>query len=112
VRVFDSKDSFNKEGQSTIECGNLWQKFEKENLSAQIPHKAGDEIYAVYFDYEGDHTKPSPISFGCKVKPDTETPQGMDSLIIPKENYAKVVSKGENAWLCRPFMERYPGLHH
>jgi predicted transcriptional regulator YdeE len=42
------KKTSNKDGQSTIECGNLWQKFEKENFSMQIPYKTGDQIYAVY----------------------------------------------------------------
>jgi predicted transcriptional regulator YdeE len=45
------------------------------------------------FDY--DHTQSFSYFIGCKVKSDTETPQGMDSLIIPKENYSKVVSKGK-----------------
>lgn len=58
----------NKGGQSSIDCGNLWQRFEIENFVERIPNKLGDEIYAVYFDYEGDNTEPFSYFIGCKVK--------------------------------------------
>ena len=60
----------NEGGQSSIECGNLWQKFETENFAERIPDKLSDEVYAVYFDYEGDYTKPYSYFIGCKVKID------------------------------------------
>ena len=94
----------NESGQSSIDCGNLWQKFEKENFAERIPDKLSDEIYAVYFDYEGDHTKPFSYFIGCKVKIDTHTPQGMDNLIIPTGSFIKVIAKGKmpdcvaNSW--------------
>ena len=94
----------NEGGQSTIDCGNLWQKFENENFAERISDKLSDEIYAVYFDYEGDYTKPFAYFIGCKVKIDTETPQGMNSLVIPTGNYSKVIAKGKmpdcvvNSW--------------
>lgn len=58
----------NEGGQSNINCGGLWQKFNTENIAARIQDKLGAEIYAVYFDYEGDHTKPFSYFIGCKVK--------------------------------------------
>ena len=85
----------NNGGQSSKDCGNLWQKFENGNFAEQIPGKISKEIYAVYFAYEGDHTEPFSYFIGCKVKPDTEPPEGMYSLIIPGQNYAKVTAKGE-----------------
>ena len=94
----------NEGGQSSIDCGNLWQKFEKENFADRIPDKLSDEIYAVYFDYEGDYTKPYSYFIGCKVKIDAGTPQGMDSLIIPTGSFTKVIAKGKmpdcvaNSW--------------
>ena len=48
----------NANGQSNIDCGNLWQEFEKENYADKIPGKLSDEILAVYHQYEGDYTKP------------------------------------------------------
>lgn len=85
----------NENGQSAIDCGNLWQKFETENFKERISDKLGEEIYAVYFDYEGDHTKPFSYFIGCKVKPETETPKGMDSLLVPAAVYSKTIAKGK-----------------
>ena len=84
----------NENGQSSIDCGNLWQKFETENFIERIPGKLGDEIYAVYYNYEGDHTKPFSYFIGCKVKTDVQNSHGMDSLIIPAGSYYKVIAKG------------------
>lgn len=94
----------NEDGQSGIDCGNLWQKFEKENFAERIPDKLSDEIYAVYFDYEGDNTKPFSYFIGCKVKSGTEAPQGMNNLTIPAGSFTKVIAKGKmpdcvaNSW--------------
>ncbi|MCW3094071.1 MAG: AraC family transcriptional regulator [Ferruginibacter sp.] len=94
----------NANGQSSIDCGNLWQSFEKENYAEIIPNKAGSDIFAVYHQYEGDHTKPFLYFVGCKVKPGAEVPQGLESLTIPKGTYYKIVAKGKmpdcviNAW--------------
>ncbi len=94
----------NEGGQSGIDCGNLWQKFELENFAERITNKLGEDIYAVYFDYEGDHTKPFSYFIGCKVKMDAVILQGMDSLLIPTDNYVKVTAKGKmpdcvaNSW--------------
>src|SRR6185295_11625014 len=84
----------NENGQSGIDCGSLWQKFEKENFVERIADKLGNEIYAVYYDYEGDHTKQFSYFIGCKVTIDTQNSQGMDSLIIPVGSYYKVIAKG------------------
>lgn len=85
----------NEGGQSGVECGNLWQKFETGNFAASILEKLNDEIYAVYYEYEDDYTKPFSYFIGCKVKIDSEVPIGMNSLSLPTENYAKVIAKGK-----------------
>ena len=98
------KKTTNEGGQSSIDCGNLWQKFEKENFIEIIPNKLGEEIYSVYFEYEGDDTSPFSYFIGCKVSIDTETPKDMDSLLIPSDNYFKLTVQGKmtgcvtNAW--------------
>lgn len=89
------KKTTNDGGQSNADCGSLWQKFEAEKIRDQIPDKSDDEIYALYFDYEGDHTKPFSYFIGCKVKDSTRTPEGMVGVIIPKQNYIKVIARGE-----------------
>src|SRR6476620_9643433 len=83
------KKTTNSGGQSNIDCGGLWQKFEKENFASRISNKIGDEIYAVYFDYEGDHTKPFSYFIGCEVKPGSEFAPDMDTLMIPAQSYTK-----------------------
>jgi predicted transcriptional regulator YdeE len=85
----------NKNGQSEIDCGSLWQKFEKGNYSDRISGKLNDEIFAVYHNYEGDYTQPFSYFIGCKVKTEEEVPAGLDSLIIPHGQYQKFISKGK-----------------
>jgi|ERR1035437_1143048 predicted transcriptional regulator YdeE len=51
----------NNNGQSAIDCGNLWQKFITGDYAEKIPGKSGKEIFAVYHSYEGDHTGPFSI---------------------------------------------------
>ena len=58
----------NENGRSAIDCGNLCQKFEKEHYANKITGKLSDEIFAVYYNYEGDHTRPFSYFIGCKVK--------------------------------------------
>src|SRR5689334_22323189 len=77
----------NDHGQSAIDCGNLWQQFLSGGYHDRIAGKTSDEVLAVYYDYEGDHTKPFAYFIGCKVRPGTNAPEGMQRLIIPSGNY-------------------------
>lgn len=85
----------NENGQSAIDCGSLWQQFEKGNSEEKIPGKLSNELFAVYHNYEGDHTKPFSYFIGCKVKNDTQVPDGLDGLIIPNDVYEKLIAKGK-----------------
>lgn len=95
----------NENGQSGIDCGNLWQKFVTENYVSKIPNKLSDQIFAVYYQYDGDHTKPFSYFIGCKVAEDTFIPEGMDSLVIENGIYEKFTAEGKmpdciaNAWI-------------
>src|SRR4051812_15497518 len=99
-----NKKTTNENGQSGIDCGSLWQKFEKENVKDQIPGKLSDEVLAVYHQYEGDYTKPFSYFIGCKVKAGTEAPDGIERLIIQEGVFQRIRAKGkmpdcvENAW--------------
>ena len=94
----------NANGQSGIDCSNLWQEFEKGKYAELIPNKLTDEILAVYHQYEGDYTNPFSYFIGCKVKADTEVPQGLETLTISEGLYQKIIAKGKipdciiNAW--------------
>jgi predicted transcriptional regulator YdeE len=85
----------NEMGKSSIDCGNLWRKFEKENYADKIPNKLSDEIVAVYHQYEGNYTRPFSYFIGCKVDADTKIPEGLDSLLIPKGLYQINIAKGQ-----------------
>jgi predicted transcriptional regulator YdeE len=94
----------NENGQSGIDCGKLWQKFEKGNFRKRISARLTDQIFAVYYNYEGDHTKPFSYFIGCKVANDADIPEGFESVTIPAGKYQKIVAKGKmpgcvaNAW--------------
>ncbi|MEX0648600.1 MAG: GyrI-like domain-containing protein [Balneolaceae bacterium] len=87
--------TINENGQSGIDCGNLWTKFTTESCAEKIPEKLSDNIFAVYHEYEGDHTQPFSYFIGCKVPAGTTAPSGMDSLIIPGGSYQKLTAKGK-----------------
>lgn len=84
----------NENGQSAKDCGDLWQTFEMNSIAKQIPNKAVETIYAVYFDYDSDETGTFSYFIGCKVNADTKTPENLDELLIPSQIYQKVAAKG------------------
>lgn len=96
--------TFNANGQSSIDCGNLWARFSKENVHKSITGKISDDVYAVYHDYEGDHTQPFGYFIGCKVDAGTIPTEGLDKLTIPAGEYSRRTAKGKipeciaNAW--------------
>ena len=87
--------TFNANGQSAIDCGKLWQEFTSGNYADKIPGKLSDEIFAVYHEYEGDHTEPYSYFIGCKANAGSQVPSGMSRLIIPAAQYQKISAKGK-----------------
>jgi len=89
------KRTTNENGQAAIDCGNLWQTFLSGNYANKVEGKLGDEVFAVYHDYESDHTKPYSFFIGVKVKPGSKIPEGMNGLTIPAGQYEKLTAKGK-----------------
>nr|AIA10932.1 GyrI-like small molecule binding domain protein [uncultured bacterium] len=89
------KKTTNENYQSTIDIGAFWETFMKENVASKIPGRTGDDIYAVYYDYEGDHTKPFRYFIGVPVGNDTTVPAGMIKLDIPTGRYQHFIAKGK-----------------
>jgi predicted transcriptional regulator YdeE len=89
------KKTTNENQQSTTDIGAFWQTFMKENVSSKIPGRIGDDIYAVYFDYEGDYTKPFAYFIGVPVGSDVTVPAGMVKMDIPTGRYQHYTAKGK-----------------
>ena len=90
-----STKTSNENGQSSIDCENLWHEFHKQKYADKILDKVSDDIYGVYFDYDGDSTKPFNYFIGYKVKKDSVLPTGLQSLIIAEGKFEKVTAKGK-----------------
>lgn len=74
----------------------LWQKFHQEKVLDKITaEKVSDEIFAIYTDYEGDHTKPYTFILGVKVFDFEDVPVGMITHIIPEQKYVVTTAFGK-----------------
>lgn len=85
----------NANGQAMQDCGQLWQEFEKGGWFAKVPNRINNKVYAVYHNYDGDHTQPYAYFIGCSVAPESVVPEGMESVVIPAGNFVKFTAKGK-----------------
>ncbi len=86
----------NKDGQATDDINTLWEQFFKDDMLHKIDNRTENVIYAVYSDYEGDHTKPYRITIGCKVADKADDlPQNMHKIHVPTAHYAMFAARGE-----------------
>lgn len=85
----------NENGQAMHDIEALWDRFWGEQIQEQIPNKLNTDIYAVYTDYESDHTKPYTTIIGAQVSGLENIPDGFVGVRIEKTNYQKFVSKGK-----------------
>lgn len=49
------------------EINALWQAFFEQQIAHRIQERCDDVIYAVYSEYEGDHTKPYRLTIGYRM---------------------------------------------
>ncbi|MCC6597847.1 MAG: GyrI-like domain-containing protein [Alphaproteobacteria bacterium] len=95
-------NAFNVAGISTItthetaaeDINALWEQFFRESIGQKMQHKADDIIYAVYSDYEGDHTKPFRVTLGYRVSGD-ETSSDLHRILITAQEYAVLSAAGQ-----------------
>lgn len=85
----------NANGQAAQDIPALWNTFMEKNILAKIPNKVNDEIYTIYTDYEGDHTKPYTTVIGCAVTQFDNLPEGLVSHTIEGGQYQVYVAKGD-----------------
>jgi predicted transcriptional regulator YdeE len=75
--------------------GELWARFIGEGLAQRIPGALDGDVWAVYCEYEGDHTQPYTFFLGCRVPADTRAPAGMVRRDVPGGAFARVAAHGE-----------------
>lgn len=88
----------NAENAAAESINRLWQEFAASNLVETDRGWADTEtFYAVYHDYEGDHTKPFSVTIGYALK-DRDEPQDMSkelhTVLIPASSYARLIVRG------------------
>jgi predicted transcriptional regulator YdeE len=85
----------NANGKAMTDLGNLWGKFYGENIASKIPEKISDVVYAVYTDYETDHTGSYTAIIGCRVDALAQVPDGMTEKEIAGGSFIQFTGKGE-----------------
>lgn len=73
----------------------LWEKFRNEDIPTQIPNRIGEEVIALYTDYEGGFEDPYTLVIGCPVSSTDEVPAGMVAKTIPAAHYTVFPVSGQ-----------------
>jgi predicted transcriptional regulator YdeE len=71
----------------------LWRRFFVENLGAQIPNRATEDLYVVYSNYESDENGAYDYLLGSPVTSIDNLPAGMTYAAIPAGDYAVVTTE-------------------
>jgi len=90
-----STETTNQDSKSMEDMGKLWQKFYQERIPEKIPNKAGDEVYAIYTDYESKHEGKYTSIIGIKVSSLDIVPEGLVGRSFKADGYIKFTAKGE-----------------
>lgn len=70
-----------------------WQRFQNNPFYNKI-ERVSNDIYAVYTNYEGDHTKPYTLIVGFEVPSLDNVPSDLMGVTIPSSNYEIFSAKG------------------
>lgn len=73
----------------------IWERFFIEDVKGKVSNKMNDDIFVVYSDYEGDHTKPYSYTLGCEVSSLDVIPDGMSGITVPSAEYEVFPAKGK-----------------
>ncbi len=77
----------------------LWHRFAQEKLSAKLLERSSDAIYALYCDYESDHTGEYSLVLGYEVPASclvaTDPPPTLVVAAVPAATYAVIDSRGQ-----------------
>ena len=90
-----STKTSNLNGEAARDLSKLWGQFINENVPAKISNKLGDEIYAIYTDYESDYQGKYTCLIGVKVDSLNEIPNGLLGRSFDGGRFQKFIAKGE-----------------
>jgi predicted transcriptional regulator YdeE len=85
----------NADARAVMDLGALWNRFYSQGVSAQIPAKADNDVYAIYTDYNTDHKGAYTAIIGCKVTSLANIPEGMVGKQIDGGLFRRYVAKGK-----------------
>lgn len=89
-----SVQTSNQNGQNAEDIGNLWGRFFSENLIENIPNSLGNEIYAIYTDYQSDFTGGYTAILGLKVSSIDTIPTGLIAREFDAGNFKIFTATG------------------
>lgn len=96
----------NEKGKAEIDIPKLWHHFMNEQVLDTIPNRVNNTLFALYTDYETDHTGEYTVILGCQVKSLDAIPEKFTVKFIPRSNYKKFTAKGNltkdavfNTWM-------------
>lgn len=75
------------------EIAMVWQEFSDKHLSDKITHTLGDDLLAVYTDYEGDQNGDYTFLVGKKVSDLSDLPAGLTGRHVPSGRYAMLTTQ-------------------
>ena len=87
--------TINKDNQSAIDIGGLWNRWFTEELSVKIENKISDEIINMYTDYKSDEHDCYTAILGHKVSSLDPIPEGFIGKHISDKKYKEFISKGK-----------------
>lgn len=90
-----STQTTNKDNQSKIDIGKLWEHFFAENIIGKIPNKCSLDILSIYTDYKSDFTDDYTTIIGLQVTTLDEIPEGLIGREFKPEKFQKFIAKGE-----------------
>lgn len=85
----------NQDGKAMKYIGATWQKLFANGIYEKIPNKVNGKTIGLYTEYEGDYTKPYTFIAGAEVSKEVQIGEEIESIIIPKGEYAKFVITGD-----------------
>ena len=74
--------------------GELWGSLYAQPFMGLVKGRFSDDVYSVYCEYEGDHTKPYTVFLGYRVGEDAKPPGGLLRRYVPPGRFMIHVADG------------------